>query len=265
MKVICVKNGKGGDGKTVFSLNLAALLAKEGKVLLIDTDPRCHSSNFMIKNENVPVTGTIEKGNLGEWITGKKSADKVIRKSAFSNLDFIACSDDLDDYVKELEKKRIMSMAGRNLKECIEVIEGRYDYVVIDCSQNVTTIDVNVLVASDFALIPVKCGLSSMDGCFEMLDWIEQVQTLNPDLDYKIVMNDREKNKEAEEIENKARGLWNDKVCKTTIRHQSKPLTKSIRTGIPVVYEHRTPSEVKRTTIADDFINLVKELTQYGC
>ena len=41
-------------------------------------------------------------------------------------------------------------MAGRNLKECIEVIEGRYDYVVIDCSQNVTTIDVNVLVASDF-------------------------------------------------------------------------------------------------------------------
>ena len=49
MKVICVKNGKGGDGKTVFSLNLAALLAKEGKVLLIDTDPRCHSSNFMIK------------------------------------------------------------------------------------------------------------------------------------------------------------------------------------------------------------------------
>ena len=78
-------------------------------------------------------------------------------------------------------------------------------------------------------------------------------------------MNDREKNKEAEEIENKARGLWNDKVCKTTIRHQSKPLTKSIRTGIPVVYEHRTPSEVKRTTIADDFINLVKELKQYGC
>ena len=58
MKVICVKNGKGGDGKTVFSLNLAALLAKEGKVLLIDTDPRCHSSNFMIKNESVPVTGT---------------------------------------------------------------------------------------------------------------------------------------------------------------------------------------------------------------
>ena len=37
----------------------------------------------MIKNENVPVTGTIEKGNLGEWITGKKSADEVIRKSAF--------------------------------------------------------------------------------------------------------------------------------------------------------------------------------------
>lgn len=105
MKVICVKNGKGGDGKTVFSLNLAALLAKEGKVLLIDTDPRCHSSNFMIKNESVPVTGTFEKGNLGEWITGKKTADQVIRHSMFENLDFVACSDDLDDYVKELEKR----------------------------------------------------------------------------------------------------------------------------------------------------------------
>ena len=55
--------------------------------------------------KSVPVTGTFEKGNLGEWITGKKTADQVIRHSMFENLDFVACSDDLDDYVKELEKE----------------------------------------------------------------------------------------------------------------------------------------------------------------
>ena len=35
MKVICVKNGKGGDGKTVFSLNLPALLQRKGKYCLL--------------------------------------------------------------------------------------------------------------------------------------------------------------------------------------------------------------------------------------
>ncbi|MBU0586761.1 P-loop NTPase [Candidatus Micrarchaeota archaeon] len=50
--IIGVSGGKGGTGKTVFSINLAVALAKIGEnVTLIDCDPDCPSVHIVLKTK----------------------------------------------------------------------------------------------------------------------------------------------------------------------------------------------------------------------
>lgn len=50
-RVVAVVNGKGGVGKTTSAVNLAALLSKESKTLLVDADPQGSASWWVERGE----------------------------------------------------------------------------------------------------------------------------------------------------------------------------------------------------------------------
>lgn len=255
MKTIMVKNGKGGEGKTLVSLNIAALLAKKYKVLHIDTDPRCSSTNFWLRCIADEPTGT-----LGEWMVNKKDFEDIMLHTAYNNIDFIACSDDFNDYMSELEKNKFMNLGGTNLKNKLNTINDLYDYCIIDCSQNADTMAVNTFIASDLIIIPVCCSESSYSGLKEMLLWIDQIKTVVPNIKYRVLINDKEKNNEHKQIIEKIKATVGVNMIETYIRHQSKPISMSLRLGVPLVYMKRSKCEIERTTIVDDFEMFLKEV-----
>src|SRR6266566_2721939 len=51
---ISVYNHKGGVGKTTLTVNIAAALAERGRrVLLVDSDPQCNLTSFLIEDKVV--------------------------------------------------------------------------------------------------------------------------------------------------------------------------------------------------------------------
>jgi cellulose biosynthesis protein BcsQ len=55
MKSIVFFNNKGGVGKTTLLCNLAAYLSikKVGKVLIVDVDPQCNSTTYILPEEKM--------------------------------------------------------------------------------------------------------------------------------------------------------------------------------------------------------------------
>src|SRR5258707_13530719 len=69
------------------------------------------------------------------------------------------------------------------LKQAIEPIRGRCDYIIIDCPPSLGLLTVNALVAADGLVIPIQCEYLALEGLTQLLNTIQIVKPkLNPEL-----------------------------------------------------------------------------------
>ncbi len=255
-KVISLVNQKGGVGKTTTSINLSSSLGHLGKkVLLIDLDPQSNATTGLgIERPSI-------KKSIYNVIINECDIKEAIIKTPFKNLSFIPSVIDLAGSEMELfqasmqDKNFVMS---KQLKNQIDKVKDRYDFIIIDCPPSLSTITVNALSASDSVLIPVQCEFYSLDGVNLLLKTILSVQkSTNPNLDIEgvlLTMLDGRTLLGLEVVED-VRKFFNEKVFSTIIPRLVK-LVEAPSHGKPIIeYEPKSKGALA-------YLNLAKEVIE---
>lgn len=173
--IISVVNQKGGVGKTTTAINLAAFLATKGKfVLLIDMDSQCNATSGL----GYDIHG-LQYG-IYEVLIEERSLHDVILQTDVPGLSIAPATIALAGAAVEL-----VSMEDREfkLRDALQQVRHKYDYIVIDCPPSLGLITVNCLLAADEVLIPVQAEYYALEGLSQLLNTVELIrENIKPEL-----------------------------------------------------------------------------------
>lgn len=205
-KIIAVVNHKGGVGKTASVVSIGAILAAEGKkVLLVDLDTQANLTMHFLEDipSRIIYHAIQERANL---------PIVPIRE----NLDLVPSGLDMAGIVSVMTNMRRREYI---IKDLLEPYKNRYDYIFMDCPPNLELITTNALTAATKMLVPMKADLMSDYGLSMLDKFCADMQDLNPGIHIdQIFFNIYEKSTVTDAIEADVRQKYGDRVATTVIR-----------------------------------------------
>lgn len=180
MKTIALFNQAGGVGKTTVTHNLGYHLALRGhRVLIVDMDPQSSLTIFM-GLDTTELTETICDSLIEEPTNDDANIQLVIYPKQIYNMDLAPSSIGLA--YAEIYLANALHKEYR-LKEALESVKGKYDYVLVDCPPSLGILSINCLVAADYILVPIETQFKALMGADMLLDtWKKIKRRLNKDL-----------------------------------------------------------------------------------
>lgn len=164
-KIISFANQKGGVGKTTTTCAIAAgLKAKGYRVLCVDLDPQSNLTfSVGAQSEDCATIYEVIKGEV-------KPLFAVQRTEVFD----VISSNILLSGV-ELE----FTQTGREflLKEALNSLQEKYDYIFIDTPPALSILTVNAFTASDGIIIPMLADIFSLQGIAQLSETVDRVRT----------------------------------------------------------------------------------------
>ncbi len=168
---IAVHSYKGGTGKTLFSINLAATLVQHGKkVCLMDLDFRAPSLTTFFGAEKAECW-------LNDYLNGTCKIEKVLinhsqRINEGGKL-FVALANPSTEAIRDMsakDRKWEMRALGRLLALRNPILnDNGFDYLILDTSPGLQYSSINAIVSTDLVIVVTTFDKSDVEGTKRML------------------------------------------------------------------------------------------------
>ena len=170
-KIYMIGAMKGGVGKSVSVFNLAYSLQKRGKrVLAVDFDPQANLTTcFGAEDLDVAV---------GDLMMAVIEDEELPEREEYiwerNGVDFIPSSIQLSAVEAKL---RLEMGTEKMLATILEPLKGDYDYILIDTSPSLGTLNINAMAAADEVIVTVNPQLLAMMGLQDFLKSVKKIKS----------------------------------------------------------------------------------------
>ncbi|MBS4539303.1 ParA family protein [Clostridium sp. D2Q-11] len=254
-KTIAIFNQKGGVGKTTTNVNLSACIAKlNRKILVIDIDPQGNTtSGFGIDKKSLD-------NSIYDILIEGEDIENVILETEIENLHLVPSNVELAGAEIELTNREQREII---LKNAIDKIKDKYDYIFVDCPPSLGLLTINSLVAVDSVIIPIQCEYYALEGVSQLMSTIKLVKKgLNENLEVEGVvlsMFDGRTNLSIQVVD-EVKKYFKGKVY-TTIIPRNVRLAEAPSYGLSIIdYDPKSKGAEAYMELAEEFLDYIEDV-----
>ena len=235
-RVITVTSGKGGVGKTNFTVNLAIWLRKQGKrVVIIDAD-------FGLANIEV-LFNIWPKFSFADVIRGHKGIPEVLTEGPFG-ISFISGGSGFRDLANITDRELSFVIDG------FEYLDDIFDIILIDTGAGISKTVTTFVKASNEAVVITTPEPTSISDSYTLIKNVYESKEKSPDIE--IVLNKVDDDKEGRAVYERLKGVC-EKFLKMTPKFlgcisYDQDLVRAVKEQKPVIISK--PTSVYSRSIA---------------
>ena len=212
-KTIAIANQKGGVGKSVIAVNLAAYAhEKGGRVLVVDLDGQGNTTRFFQEDRAPDGQGTSLLFQDGPSPALVKVRERLWLLPADKALGDVDAQFESDDAIVRRPRAHLARWAAD------------FDLVVIDTVPARSRRQIGALVAADAVVTPIGLDKGSFDGLFDLMEDIEGVRrNLHSGLNHAAILVNKFRRANAHQQRNlkDLRGAFGERVLPTELDDRS--------------------------------------------